>query len=58
MRWVAGIVGFLLVVTGGMIFEVAQTCENGCDSQPWQALLVFGVPGVALWLGAFFWPRD
>jgi hypothetical protein len=42
MRWAAGIVGFPLVVTGGLIFELSRTCENG----------------VALWLGAFLWPRD
>jgi hypothetical protein len=58
MRWAAGIVGFLLVVTGGLIFEMSQICENGCDARPWGVLLVLGLPGVALWLGAFRWPRD
>jgi hypothetical protein len=58
MRWVAGIVGFLLVMTAGLIFELAQQCENGCDPQPWGVLLLVGLPGVALWLGAFLWPRD
>jgi hypothetical protein len=58
MRWAAGIVGLLLVVTGGVIFEVAQQCENGCESHPWDALLLLGIPGVGLWLGAFQWPRD
>jgi hypothetical protein len=58
MRWAAGVLGFLLVITGGMIFELAHTCENGCDSRPWGALLLLALPGAALWLGAFFWPRD
>jgi len=58
MRWTAGIAGFLLIVTGGMIFELAQTCENGCDSHPWRAFLLLALPGAALWLGAFFWTRD
>jgi hypothetical protein len=58
MRWAMGILGFLLILAGGMIYELAQTCENGCDSHPWGALLLLGLPGAALFLGALYWPRD
>jgi hypothetical protein len=58
MRWVAGIVGFILVFSGGMIFELAKTGESGGNAHPWGALLLLALPGAALWLGAFLWPRD